>query len=1140
MKLNEFPYFAPDVINLISEEDPSGLQENHSVQLMAYNGEWLLQQVDTRVAVSCIKDTRLLESLVQRDQTRWMLAQTQKQKQKNTLQLQYLAPVEITRLDLQLGVDGLISDDLFTKNEIRENSIEQACKWLNEHFVVVSHNPSGSGNTEERWLTISRFSNSGSGNGFQLLGKGWRADVEDEQDGRYLIKRITRHPRRDSAFSLLIGTFSFADVSATAALQSATHRAMLSAALRDNGSYLELWNLYNDKEWAIALKRAETLKALRFTHSEAFEDGRTNRWRIWPTSAEAYKEYRERWSSLDIQKSEQVDLSFQSPDWAEELNTEAKPSEQQNPRGEIRFESDHIIFTPSSDRWDAIPRFGKQESGDKGGGWLYLSLAGQRTIGKRRLSARQTIDAGERMPQLKGLLEGVPMPTDRRRKIKGLTPYVKETFKGGKPTDKQLLALEKALNTPDIAIIIGPPGTGKTQVIAALQRRLAEISEEQNLTGQVLVSSFQHDAVDNALDRSLVFNLPATRVGGKKQSTDEESGFSRWIDMQASYLKEQIEQQYQKFPALKQLDGLALTLTQLRVSQFSAVQYVDTLQQVLSQLTDIEAQGIRISARLVSELDEYIEEQRQVVPATQSVADHRLALRCIRGLRVTDASFTDDGCARAEDLLRELRRRLHHFTADSQELLETASKSHRPDSKLLQALTRLQNQLLDQYLPDFRPPELKRALDQTGQDLLNRLEDALDQQMQQRKQGVAWALQELVSSIETDRSAALKTTEAYAMVVGATCQQAASNKMVSVKELAGTDSSGIEFDTVIIDEAARANPLDLFIPMSMAKRRVILVGDDRQLPHMLEPDIEGQLQEEHKLTEQQLEAFKSSLFERLRLQVEPLKDFTRVVMLDTQFRMHPILGDFVSQQFYESIGMGKVTAGRQASDFGFDPEFVSALGPVSEHYDGKVCQWIDVPLSEGKSGKRGTSRIREAEAERVAAEVKSLFEAAGNSLSVGVITFYAAQRDLIMEKLAACKVNGIPLMVKRDGQFEPSAEFATTEKGEEGLRVGSVDAFQGKEFDVVLLSCVRTWYKSKPSSVEAGSEPASESHEIQLNRMFGFLRLPNRMNVAMSRQREMLICVGDSKLATNDYAEEGVPALNAFYQLCGGEYGSLR
>ena len=53
--------------------------------------------------------------------------------------------------------------------------------------------------------------------------------------------------------------------------------------------------------------------------------------------------------------------------------------------------------------------------------------------------------------------------------------------------------------------------------------------------------------------------------------------------------------------------------------------------------------------------------------------------------------------------------------------------------------------------------------------------------------------------------------------------------MSSLKELSDLDASeGIEFDTVVIDEAARANPLDLFVPMAMARRRIILVGDHRQ------------------------------------------------------------------------------------------------------------------------------------------------------------------------------------------------------------------------------------------------------------------------------------------------------------------------
>jgi hypothetical protein len=1183
MQLYEFPYFAPDLINLEASEDISSLQESQPVQLQTYGDGWLLKQGAEIIPVYSTKqDKSLLTSLVLRDQTQWLLAQIQTNN--NRIQLQYVAPAEVQKLDLQLGVDGLISDDLFTKNEISENNIEQACQWLNEHFVVTTTVATGNVPEKQHWLTISRFSNQADSNTFQLLGKGWRADVEQQKDGKYLIKRITRHRRQDSAFSLLIGEFSFADVSVTAAINSAVYQAQLQAALRDNGSYLELWNLYNDKEWQNELKRAETLKTLRFTHAESFEDGRINRWRIWPKSTEAYREFRERWNHLNLDRNQQVDLSNQPPDWGEELagynsNDNKTSNIQQNPRGEIRFEEDHVVFTSASNRRDAVPRFPaqKNEPGNSGatqetkGGWLYLSLAGQRTVAKRRLSARQSIDAGRRMPQLKALLEGVSVPAERRRSVEARTPYVKESFKGGKPTDKQLLALKAALNTPDIAIIIGPPGTGKTQVIAALQRRLAELFEDQAIAGQVLVSSFQHDAVDNALDRSQVFNLPGIRVGGKKADKDEEGNFSRWIEEQTHYLNQQVDQQYEQAPALKTLDDINRTITLLRVSQYSADQYLEqlgTLRQqigVLSQRTP-GFSPIRLPARLLHEIDEYIEQQRKTAPARSSQANNQVLIRKIRGLRTTAASYTDDGSQRAQDLLREIKRNLLTIDTDTIQLLEQAATSTSLDEQQLQHVIQAKNHLLDQFLPDYRPPALKHAVDTEGTELLNQLEYALEEHIQQHQQGVAWALQELASSIETDHQAALKTIEEYSMVVGATCQQAAGNQMASLKAIAGLEDNGIDFDTVIVDEAARANPLDLFIPMSMASRRIILVGDDRQLPHMLEPDIEGQLQEEHLLTEQQLQAFRSSLFERLRLKLheQQKQDGTqRVVMLDTQFRMHPVLGDFVSQQFYEAEGMEKVKSGRIAEDFSFNPQLIDKLGILGQHYAGKVCQWLDVPTTEGKAEEHGTSRIRHAEADRIASEIKQLFEAeqaanssGHNSLSVGVITFYAAQRDLIMQKLAHTKVNGTPLMVRTPVGYQPHDAFKHafklkqdgTTSSEEGLRVGSVDAFQGKEFDVVFLSCVRTWHAPQKSQKhqqhnqnDDDTNPGSEdTHETRLNRLFGFLRLPNRMNVAMSRQRQMLICVGDAQLATNEFAAEGIPALNAFYQLCGGEYGSIR
>ncbi|WP_204316791.1 hypothetical protein, partial [Klebsiella pneumoniae] len=85
-----------------------------------------------------------------------------------------------------------------------------------------------------------------------------------------------------------------------------------------------------------------------------------------------------------------------------------------------------VVFKTASNRRDVRPKQAE--------GWLYLSLAGQRSVGKRRLAAKQSIDSGKRLSQLKWLLEGVAVPAARRRPIKGLTPYAQETFKGGKPT----------------------------------------------------------------------------------------------------------------------------------------------------------------------------------------------------------------------------------------------------------------------------------------------------------------------------------------------------------------------------------------------------------------------------------------------------------------------------------------------------------------------------------------------------------------------------------------------------------------------------------------------------------------------------------------------------------------------------------
>ena len=104
---------------------------------------------------------------------------------------------------------------------------------------------------------------------------------------------------------------------------------------------------------------------------------------------------------------------------------------------------------------------------------------------------------------------------------------------------------------------------------------------------------------------------------------------------------------------------------------------------------------------------------------------------------------------------------------------------------------------------------------------------------------------------------------------------------------------------------------------------------------------------------------------------------------------------------------------------------------------------------------------------------------------------------------------------------------------EERFRVGTVDAFQGKEFDIVLLSVVRSNRQPMPAENDA------DAFEAAANRKYGHLRLSNRMNVAMSRQRSLLIAIGDKAMAESPGSDKAVPAMHAFLELCKGGHGHV-
>lgn len=184
----------------------------------------------------------------------------------------------------------------------------------------------------------------------------------------------------------------------------------------------------------------------------------------------------------------------------------------------------------------------KIEALPKESGTLILSLAGETTQIKRRVAARQAILEGRSAnPQLGLLIEEQGQITQVRppQKVQSLTAFVRNKVFRNPPTVMQERAIEVALNTPDLALIQGPPGTGKTTVIAAILERLNEMADKRgaNIKGQVLLTGFQHDAVENMIERLSLNSLPVPKFGKRSGATEDDlSTFERNLEAGAARL----------------------------------------------------------------------------------------------------------------------------------------------------------------------------------------------------------------------------------------------------------------------------------------------------------------------------------------------------------------------------------------------------------------------------------------------------------------------------------------------------------------------------------------------------------------------------------------------------------------------------
>ena len=246
--------------------------------------------------------------------------------------------------------------------------------------------------------------------------------------------------------------------------------------------------------------------------------------------------------------------------------------------------------------------------------------------------------------------------------------------------------------------------------------------------------------------------------------------------------------------------------------------------------------------------------------------------------------------------------------------------------------------------------------------------------------------------------------------------------------------SHVKFDVAIIDEASQATIPSILIPIAKA-HRFILAGDHKQLPPTIISERAHELEK--------------TLFEEL-IRIYPFKS----QLLNVQYRMNSLLMKFPNREFYNN-GL--------KSDSSVDDITINDI--LTSQHEEKALLFIDTSEVEDNREmhlKDSKSIINDLEADISVSIAQDYLNAGAGEDDIGIISPYADQVKLIQEKT--------PVEVK------------------------TVDGFQGREKEIIIISTVR-------------SNPHGN---------IGFLKDLRRLNVAITRAKRKLIIIGNANtLITN-------------------------
>ena len=620
------------------------------------------------------------------------------------------------------------------------------------------------------------------------------------------------------------------------------------------------------------------------------------------------------------------------------------------------------------------------------------------------------------------------------------------------PNKSQIDAIKNGINTKDVFLVMGPPGTGKTTVILEWVKYFVK---EKHL--RVLVSSQNNKAVDNVLERlAEEKGIDTIRIGSEAKV--QEAVIPYIFENKLITLRKRISES---------TTHVVSQTSQSIVSWSSYLALLKKHKEKIHAFEEAKKESSRYVSRFITPFRKHLHDLilensnilgliNQKKERNDKLVSYRMKYDCLnkvlKVLLYLPMIYVWKNIEKYNNSVPELVEKQNAIaTAYNENILKLKNNYKYFDENILKSYYSKYSDVIDSVngvknIPKSECCDINlyaiRGLDEKELLDTEKVQSYINYVNEEHTRAIS--VKETISEWEEE----IGKSQNYALhqivldsvdLVGATCIGVNSQKRFQ----------DLDFDVTIIDEAGQIQLHNALVPMSVSNK-VIMLGDHMQIPPNADPELVT-LCEENDVNS---ELLGKSLFEKMYYELPEANK----KLLDTQYRMPAEIADVISGWFYD---------GEYKS-----PDFLRDTEPTIPSISNKNFVLVNTPSMRGKTYERkdpegGYNNLKEADIiSEIVAHILNTTDIQENQ--VGIISAYKSQVRLIKKELKG---------------------IVTAEKVDE--LVASLDSFQGQERDIILYSFTRS-SKRKPTQSR-----------------IGFLSELRRLNVAMSRCKKLLIMVGD-------------------------------